>query len=55
MDTQEDVLYGKALLPCIIDDTAAKDPGRICFSILRTGNISDGFYDLSFRTVGCRS
>jgi hypothetical protein len=46
-----DVPYGKRLVPSLVDQIAADDPERICFSFPRSGNFADGFEDLNYRTV----
>lgn len=51
MDSGNTQQYGRRLVPVIVDEIAAKDPGRICFSFPRSLNLKDGFYDLTFRTV----
>jgi len=51
MDAPGDILYGKSLVPRIIDEIATRDPERVCFSYPRTANLQDSFRDLNFRTV----
>ena len=46
-----DVPYGKRLVPVLVDEIAAKDPERTCFSFPRSTNLADGFHDMNFRTV----
>jgi hypothetical protein len=46
-----DAMYGKRLIPAIVDEIADKDPERVCFSFPRTTHRADGFQDVNFRTV----
>ena len=41
--------HGKRLTPPTIDEIARGDPERICFSIPRTSDLSDGFRDITFK------
>ncbi|KAF1962291.1 acetyl-CoA synthetase-like protein [Byssothecium circinans] len=50
MASPVDNAYGKRLIPALVDEVAAKDPGRICFSFPRSSNLPDGFRDMNFRT-----
>ncbi|KAF2686919.1 acetyl-CoA synthetase-like protein [Lentithecium fluviatile CBS 122367] len=49
MDAQGEVRYGQRLIPSLIDDIAANDPDRVCFSFPQTANLQDGLQNLTFR------
>ncbi|TRX88280.1 hypothetical protein FHL15_010847 [Xylaria flabelliformis] len=42
---------GKRLPPVLLDEIAAKDPGRVLYSIAKTEKMQDGFQDISYKTV----
>lgn len=42
------VPYGKRLVPIIVDETAKANPGKVFASIPRTGDLKDGFVNVSF-------
>ncbi|KAF2710147.1 acetyl-CoA synthetase-like protein [Pleomassaria siparia CBS 279.74] len=44
------VMYGKRLIPVIVDEIAAKDPERICFAFPRSLDPAQGFQNVNFRT-----
>ncbi|KAF2643884.1 acetyl-CoA synthetase-like protein [Massarina eburnea CBS 473.64] len=50
MESPPDSVYGKRLLPAIVDEVAVEDPERICFSFPRSSDLGDGFQDMNFRT-----
>lgn len=51
MDSATEIQYGKRLVPVLIDEIAATDPDRTCFSFPRSGESNNGFIDISFKTV----
>lgn len=51
MDSTNKVPYGKRLVPVLIDEIAARDPDRVCFSFPRSTDLKDGFVDMKFQTV----
>ncbi|KAI0188957.1 thioester reductase domain-containing protein [Xylaria flabelliformis] len=42
---------GKRLPPVLLDEIAAKDPGRVLYSIAKTENMQNGFLDINYKTV----
>lgn len=38
---------GARLLPSLVDEIAQSDPTRICYSIAKTSDPADGFFDIS--------
>ena len=52
MDSKTKVQHGKRLVPVVIDEIAANDPNRVCFSFPRSIDLKDGFRDVNFHTVG---
>ncbi|RYP15959.1 hypothetical protein DL765_005399 [Monosporascus sp. GIB2] len=48
---------GQRLLPSLVNEIALTDPGRVLYSVAKTGNLTDGFQDISAtafaRAVDC--
>ncbi|KAI1735225.1 acetyl-CoA synthetase-like protein [Xylaria scruposa] len=42
---------GKRLPPVLLDEIAAKDPGRVLYSIAKTEKMEDGFEDITYKTI----
>ena len=45
---QEEPVYGQRLIPHLIDDIAHNKPSRTFCSLAKSGDISDGFQDVSY-------
>lgn len=47
---QQNIPYGKRLVPSTIDKNAQEYPEKACFSIPKSSNAADGFRDISCKT-----
>lgn len=50
-DRDQPPLFGKRLLPCVLDDTAEAYPQRVFAAIAKTSDVSDGFQDVEFQQI----
>ena len=44
-------LYGRRLLPCVLDDEAQANPQRVFAALARSNDLSQGFQDVNFQQV----
>ncbi|XDG08472.1 hypothetical protein ABKA04_008087 [Annulohypoxylon sp. FPYF3050] len=47
----ETPVYGKRLLPCVLDELATKDPRKLFAAIPKAADLSEGFVDISVADV----
>ena len=51
VSSEDTPLYGKRLLPKVLDDQAQTDPDRICAAIAKSDISNEGFRNVAFSQV----